>query len=138
MNLFDWINQVTYEKREWSSFTEDEQAAFNGYMITRFLSMTKDYITVVELATMYPMPPDKLYDFYKDILPKKKIWSKYIKSTSTYNTDDLTILAQYFKCSTREIKDYMNNLDPQIKDAILLEVKGIKDKPKKKKKNDKK
>ena len=138
MNLFDWINQVTYEKREWSSFTEDEQTAFNGYMITRFLSMNKDYIAVTELTAMYPMPPNKLYDFYKDALPKKKIWNKYIKSTSTHNTEDLTILTQYFKCSTREIKDYINNLDPQVKDAILLEVKGIKDKPKKKKKNDKK
>jgi hypothetical protein len=138
MDLFGWINQVTYEKREWSSFTEDEQAAFNGYMITRFLSMTKEYIAVVELAAMYPMPPNKMYDFYKDILPKKKIWSKYIKSTSTHNIDDLTILAQYFKCSIREIKDYTNNLDPQVKDAILLEIKGVKDKPKKKKKNDKK
>jgi hypothetical protein len=138
MTLFDWLNQITVEKREWSSFTEDEQSTFNSYMITRFLSMNKDYITITELIAMYPMPPNKTYDFYKSALPKKKIWNKYIKSNITYNTDELNILAQYFKCSIREIKENINILDPQIKDIILLEIKGIKDKPKKKKKNDKK
>jgi hypothetical protein len=38
MKLFDWLNQITLYKKEWDSFTEEEQKTFNNYMITRFLS----------------------------------------------------------------------------------------------------
>ena len=80
------------------------------------------------------MPPDKMYDFYKDVIPKKKTWSKYIKSNLKYDTEQIETLAKYFQCSTREIKDYLNILEKQEIDVILNEIYGYN----KKKKNDKK
>lgn len=135
MTVFDWVNMITFGKREWDSFTKTEQDAFNPYIINRVLSMTKDYIPIVEMAQTYPMPNEKLYDFYKDVIPKKKVWSKYIKSTSKYDNEQINALSKYFECSTREIKDYLNILEKKEIDVILNEINGY---SKKKKKNDKK
>lgn len=135
MTVFDWVNMITFDKREWDSFTEVEQSAFNPYIINRVLSMTKNYIPIVEMAQTYPMPNEKLYDFYKDVIPKKKVWSKYIKSTLKYDNEQIDTLSKYFECSTREIKDYLNILEKKEIDVILNEINGY---SKKKKKNDKK
>jgi hypothetical protein len=131
---FDWLKQITVEKREWDSFTEDEQNGFNAFIINKALSFNKDYIQVVEMAMTYPMPPNKLYDFYKDIIPKKSLWNKWIKSQVNFDEQELQFIAEYFECSTREAKDFIDLLEDQEKDLILLTVKGFDDKPKKIKK----
>ena len=133
MTPFDWLKQITVEKRDWSSFTEEEQDGFNAFIINRALSFNKDYIQVVEMAMMYSMPPDKLYDFYKDIIPKKPMWNKWIKSTISWNEEELQSIAIYFECGTREVKDFLDLLALDDKVIILNEIKGFE----KKKKNGK-
>ena len=32
MTPFDWLKQITVEKRDWSSFTEEEQDGFNAFI----------------------------------------------------------------------------------------------------------
>lgn len=131
MTPFEWIKQITVEKREWNSFTEDEQSGFNSFIINKTLSFNKEYIQIVEIAMMYPMPPDKLYDFYKDTIPKKSIWNKWIKSQEVFNEEELKFISEYFECSTREVKDFIGFLEESEKSVILNELKGF-DKPKKK------
>jgi hypothetical protein len=132
MTPFDWLKQITVEKRDWSSFTEEEQNGFNSFIINKALSFNKDYIQIVEMAMLYPMPPDKLYDFYKDIIPKKPIWNKWVKSNTSWNDEELQILSTYFECGTREVKDFIGLLADEEKNIILNELKGIDKKPKKK------
>ena len=50
MVIFDWLNQITYEKKDWKSFTEDQQASFNSYMVSRFLSMYEGYIDITNVV----------------------------------------------------------------------------------------
>ena len=54
MTLFDWLNQITYEKKPWNSFTEEEKESFNCYMVHRFLSMNPEYIEFVNLVQTFP------------------------------------------------------------------------------------
>jgi hypothetical protein len=133
MGPFEWLKQITVEKREWSSFTEEEQNGFNAFIINKALSFNKDYIQIVEMAMLYSMPPGKLYDFYKDIIPKKQIWNKWIKSNVTWNEEELQSIATYFECGTREAKDFIDLLALDDKVIILNEIKGFE----KKKKNGK-
>jgi hypothetical protein len=123
---------ITVEKRDWSSFTEEEQSGFNSFIINKALSFNKNYIQIVEMAMLYPMPPDKLYDFYKDIIPKKPMWNKWIKPNISWNDEELQLLAIYFECGTREVKDFIELLVDEDKNIILNELKGINKKPKKK------
>lgn len=138
MSPFDWIKQITCEKRDWDSFTDEDKEGFVPFIINKALSYNKDYIQIVEMAMYYSMPHDKLYDFYKDVIPKKPIWNKWIKSQVSFDEQELQLIAEYFECSLREAKDIVNLLDFQDKNLILLEVKGLDDKPKKSKKSKKK
>ena len=138
MTPFDWIKCITVTKQPWESFTDEDREGFNAFIINKALSFNKDYIQVVEIAMLYPLTNEKLYQFYCKMLPKKQIWNKWVKSSKNHNEEEIKTLADYFECSTREIKDSLENLDSLAKDVILLEVKGLEDKPKKKKKNDKK
>ena len=134
MSPFDWLKQITVEKKPWDTFTEEDKAGFNAFIINKALSYNKDYIQIVEIAMTYPMPSKQLYQFYCNTIPKKQIWNKWIKSTKDWNEDEIKVLADYFQCSSREIKDSYDLLDSSVKDIILLEVKGFEGKIKKKKK----
>ena len=64
MNIFDWLNEISYNKSPWSSFTEKDQESFNRYMINRFISMKSNYIDIVNLIQKYPLSDMNLYNFY--------------------------------------------------------------------------
>ena len=49
MNIFDWLNEISYNKSDWSSFSKEDQDTFNPYMINRFISMKPNYIDIVNL-----------------------------------------------------------------------------------------
>ena len=62
MNIFDFLNEISYNKREWKEFTPEQQSAFDPYMIHRFISMKQDYIEVVNEIQFTPMPKEILYN----------------------------------------------------------------------------
>ena len=105
----------------------------NNFIINKALSFNKEYIQVVEMAMLYPMPPNKLYDFYKDVIPKKPMWNKWVKSNVKWDEEELQSIATYFECGTREVKDFIDLLALDDKVIILNEIKGFE----KKKKNGK-
>jgi hypothetical protein len=128
MTIFDWFKQVTYNKDPWSSFSEEDQAAFNPYMVHRLVSMYEPYIELANyLQQFWQLKPDQIYLIYCNYLPENKVFAKYIKSTkSKVNNELLEVLATHFQVSTREIKEYLHILDEnQIKD--ILSSRGIND-----------
>jgi len=128
MTIFDWFKQVTYIKDPWSSFSEEDQAAFNPYMVHRLVSMYEPYIELANyLQQFWQLKPDQIYLIYCNYLPENKVFAKYIKSTkSKVNNELLEVLATHFQVSTREIKEYLHMLDEnQIKD--ILSSRGIND-----------
>ena len=120
MNLFDWLNEITYHKRPWSTFTDEDKAEFNTYMINRFISMNSSYIDVVNLIQHYPdCPKRKVYQFYCDLLPKQKAFFKYVKASAKDDPETIKAIAEYYQCSTREAKEYINVVDTQnIKNVL--------------------
>ena len=72
-----------------------------------------------------------IYNSYKEFIPKNNKWNKYIKSKNKEPNKDLVInLKNYFKCSAKEAKEYIDILDTTDVDRILssigLEKKEIK------------
>lgn len=134
MNLFDWINEITYNKRSWNSFTDEDKSEFNLFIINRFLSMNPDNIDVINLIQRYPTCSNKVvYKYYCDLLPKKKSFFKYIKSSIKWEKETVDKVAEYYKCSTREAKEYINILnDNQIKDILNVGTSSTKTKRRKK------
>ena len=134
MGLFDWLNEITYNKRLWSNFTNEDKNEFNVYMIHKFISMNPDYIDVVNLIQQYPnCPKENIYNYYRDLLPKKKTFFKYIKTNIKFEKETVDKIAEYYKCSTREAKEYINILtNNQIKDILNIGTSNSNKKKKKK------
>lgn len=129
MNLFDWLNEITYTKRDWDSFTEDEQSSFSPYIVHRYVSMYYGYVDIANVAQKLPMTEsEKIYTIYKTMLPKKKMFLKYIKSKNKKgNKELLQYISEYFKCSFREANSYITILKNKgVK--IILEEMGINEK----------
>ena len=128
MTIFDWINEISYNKTPWSSFTEKDQESFNRYMINRFISMKEDYIDIVNLVQKYPLSDMALYNFYCKTIPKKKTFFRYIKpKKDTMNDLLVSILANDFNISKREVKDIQHLLGKNLFISVL-QKRGIDEK----------
>ena len=90
-------------------------------MIHRFVSMYGPYSSLVnELQLLNPLDKKAVYLCYKNILPKKKMFFKYIKSkVKQPNKELVDILTKYYKFSEREVKEILNFLDKNVVVEIL-------------------
>ena len=128
MTIFDWLNEVSYNKRPWSSFNNEDRESFNPYMINRFISMKENYIDFVNTIQKYSINKELLYNYYCQLIPKRKTFFRYIKpKKSTLNSNLITILAKYFESSEREIKDNYQLIGKDLSKIILQNI-GIDDK----------
>ena len=124
MTVFNWLNEITVKKTPSTQFEKEDWDGWNSYMVHRFLSMNKGYINIVNLAQKFhPTVKEGLYNFYKEILPKKKIWNKYIKNQNKKDTKELSnILSDYFKIGLDESSSYIPVLEKKVITEILYSI----------------
>jgi hypothetical protein len=124
MNLFDWLNELTFNKREWSSFSEDQRESFNSYMIHRYVSMYIDYVELANVAQKLPLTEkEKIYNIYKTMLPKKKMFLKYVKKQTKNTYEDLLkYVSEYYQCSFGEAEEYIDIIREAGVRGILWEM----------------
>ena len=136
LKLWDWLNEVSYKKSPWSSFSEEDKKNFNVFMINRYISMYEPYCELVNFMQKIPYTEkEQYYKIYCEFLPKKKMFFKYIKSKVEKNKDDtLLFLSQYWECSKEEANDYLNLLSKEEINHILTNFGEIEKKKIKKKK----
>ena len=95
--------------------------------------MNPNYLEIANLAQKFP-PQDKsqIYSFYKEFIPRKKTWSKWVKSkVKLPNKELIELLSSYFQISKRESISYIEMLDKPNILRILRNV-GIEEKEAKK------
>lgn len=124
MKIWDWLNQITYDKQDWNSFTEDQKSTFNSYMIHRFVSMYGGYIDIANIAQKIPpTEKEKVYTIYKTLLPKKKMYLKYVKNQNQKNYQELSeYVADYLECSLGEADEYIPILQEHGVRGILWKM----------------
>jgi hypothetical protein len=133
MKIFDWLNQITYDKQPWNSFTEEDKKSFEPYMIHRFLSMNPEYIEFVNLVQTFPYTDkEKIYNIYLYMIPRKKMFLKYIKSSTKKKQEKLLgYVASYYECSLGEANEYIDILRENGVKDILNKI-GVDEKEQKK------
>jgi hypothetical protein len=111
-NVFDWLKEINTTKSNPDSFTEKDWEVWNSYMVHRFLSQNEDYLELVnEVQKISPQNKKEIYSIYREYIPKNNKWSKYIKSsTKQRNTDLINHLKDYWSCSSKEVKEYLEFL----------------------------
>ncbi len=129
MTLFDWLNEITFNKRDWSSFSEDQRESFNSYMVHRYVSMYIGYVEITNVAQKLPLTEkEKIYNIYKTMLPKKKMFLKYVKKQNKNTYEDLLqYVADYYQCSFGEAEEYIDIIRESGVRGILWEM-GVNEK----------
>jgi len=127
--LFEWLNEITVTKTPAENFSEESWDKFNSYMVHRYLSMYIGYIDIVNyVQKINPTNKKQIYSIYREMIPKQKVWLKYIKSKTPKKNDELVnYIAKYFECSLGEADHYIDILRENGVRSILWEM-GIDEK----------
>lgn len=128
MTPFETVDHLTIHKTAWNRFTTSDKNSYNSFMVNRILSMDKDAIDVVNLIQLFNrttgiIPNQHLYQLYNNILPQKKLYSKYVKKTTDkYNKELVSILKDHLELSSTEVKSYIDRVDKDKIGHILYSL----------------
>lgn len=124
--IFDHLANITNKKTEWNALSEQDQKTFSPYLINRWLSMHYDLIEYVDMFQQYtigPLSKKHVYQLYLDILPKQKMFAKYIKGKKVdkYNKELVKFIADHFQIAKQEAEEYISlwMMDSQGKEHII-------------------
>ena len=123
MKIFDWLNQITYNKKDWNDFSEEDYKSFSTFIINRFLSMNKEWIEIVNMLQQYTigMKNRDVYMLYKNLIPREKKFLKYIKGKKDkkYNKELVEMMCRYFEVGSKEVREYISLMDKEELKTIL-------------------
>ena len=84
--IFDWLEEITVNKTSLENFSEESWDTWNSYMIHRYLSMHMGYIDIVNyVQKISPQNKQQIYSIYREMIPKRKLWLKYVKNQNKKN-----------------------------------------------------
>ena len=123
-NIFDWLQHITLYKTSAEEFTDNDWEKFNSYMVHRFISMHVYYVEIADYAqSMLPNMKKQIYNFYREMIPKKKVWLQYIKSkTENINKDLVECIAKYYEVGTADALSYIAVMTKEEIPIILGEM----------------
>jgi hypothetical protein len=123
INIFDHLKNITTEKGD---FLGDE--GWNNRLINRWLSFEESYCDAVNTVqkNTWQMKGEYLYNLYRDLIPKKKVFLKYIKATNPKKYKDIEVesVQKYFEISKKEAKEYIDMLPESEIEFIVQQIKG--------------
>jgi hypothetical protein len=131
MTPFDFLKLIHNKKVNWEDLTEEEQKAWNTFIINRALSFTSDYLDIINKIQPHTggqLTPAEIFKYYQSMLPSNFRFQKWIKGTKTskYNKGLVEVISAYLECSNKQAEDYLSILDKkEIK--VLLQHIGIQD-----------
>jgi len=111
--LFDHLQEIYAGQRRnyFDTLESADLKSYSIYMLNRFISMNPEQALVVNILQKYTdMPPGAHYQFLINVLPKRRQFNKYIKTTTDVSYEPWVIdrLAQHFEVSTNEAVGYLD------------------------------
>ena len=128
-DMFGWLNEITQHKTHPKEISQESWKSFNSFMINKYVSMSPDYIELVNYVQRIPYEnKQQIYSIYREMIPKRKVFLKYIGSKKKKQNLELAdYIAQYFHCSLGEADEYIDILQKNGVRGILYKM-GIEDK----------
>jgi hypothetical protein len=110
-NPFDYLNAITYDKKDLMTDTDNDKVAESDYqpfLINRGLSQYIDTIMYANMMNQYPNLDKKLqFDYLINIVRKKKRYAKWAKASDNF---DLEAVKQYYGLNTQKANDALRVL----------------------------
>jgi len=124
MTVFDWLNEITVKKTPSNNFTQQDWDDWNSYMVHRFLSMNISYIDIVNFVqNINPQNKKEIYTIYREMIPKRKVWNKYIKNQNKKDSKELAkIIANKLSIGSDEASSYIPILEKEGVTEILSDL----------------
>lgn len=109
LTFFDFINDIRKYKNGDMLDDEQNQTAFNSYMVIRGLSAKYEDAWLCNYFNKYSgvLTKKQLYLSLMYTIPKDFGFYKWIKNTSEDNSEEIKLIAKYFKCSEKEALEYV-------------------------------
>ena len=107
--IFQWLNEITTHKTPVHEISEESWDKFNSYMIHRYVSMDMNYIDIVNyVQKINPNNKKQIYSIYREMIPQKKTYLKYVKNENKTNYKELAeYIADYLECGLGEADEYI-------------------------------
>ena len=126
--IFDFINGMTHQKKEWSDYTETDQKKFSPFIVNRWLSMRMELIEIINQLQKYTiglLSHKDTYRLYHGLLPAQRTFAKYIKGKKEdkYNKELVSQIADHYLISKSEAIEYID-LMPKDSCRSLLSLYG--------------
>ncbi len=95
-------------------------------MLNRFISMNMDILPIInefQKYTIGTLDNREVYKLYFDILPKSRMFFKYVKGNKDekYNSELIKYVSLYLKCPSNESEEYLNLIYKLPNKTELLE-----------------
>jgi hypothetical protein len=119
MNHFDYLNSINSTKKDIMKDDLDEKA-YNSFMVNRGLSYFNDTVIYANEMNKYSHLDSRLqYDFLKQIIRKRKRFSKWTKADKT---PDVDIVSKYYGYSKQKALEVLKILTPEQLQTLRIKV----------------
>lgn len=105
MNPFDYLKAINETKKD-IMVDDIAEREYNPFIINRGLSFFKDTILYANEMNRYHHLDNRVqFDFFINIIRKKKRWSKWIKAS---DVDNLKLIKEYYGYSNEKAKSALS------------------------------
>ena len=128
-DLWGWLNEITLYKTPIENISEESWDKWNSYIIHRYVSMNINYVELANYVQTLPYEnKQQTYTIYKEMIPKNKVFLKYIKSRVKKQPVTLVeYVAKHFECSLGEAEEYIDILRDHGTRKVLYDM-GVEEK----------
>ena len=123
-DLWGWLNEITLYKTSIENISEESWDKWNSYVVNRYVSMDIRYIELANYIQTIPYDNEhQLYQIYREMIPKSKVFLKYLKSkTKKKSATLIEYVAKYFECSLGEAEEYIDILRDHGTRKVLYDM----------------
>lgn len=119
MNHFDYLNSINATKKNIMNDDLDEKA-YNSFMVNRGLSYFNDTVIYANEMNRYSHLDSKMqYDFLRQIVRKRKRFSKWNKADKT---PDAEVVSTYYGYSKEKALEVLKILTPDQLNVLRRKV----------------
>jgi len=123
-NIFEWLNEITFYKTPTEDISDDSWNCWNSWLAHKYVSMDIRYIELANYIQTIPYDnKHQLYQIYREMIPKSKVFLKYLKSkTKKKSATLIEYVAKYFECSLGEAEEYIDILRDHGTRKVLYDM----------------
>ena len=124
MTPFDFLKLVHNKSVKWENLNEDEQKAYNTFIINKALSFNSNYLDIVNKIQHHTPTPKESFKYLQSMTSDKFRYNKWIKGqkTKSFNPHLVAIVSAHLECSSKQAEDYLHILEKKEIKTLLKQI----------------